>query len=151
VTQPDDAPAEQGVARRQVTVRDDGDERVYVEWFAGQGRQSFTRICTDDGATDETVIAADVNELGQLADALRDAKARLRDAGTADGTTMVRDLGAVERVYVETDGGFGTLAVERLGELHRMVVFDADEAGTLATAVERAKAELPSIEEGPHV
>jgi len=29
--------------------------------------------------------------------------------------------------------------------------FDADEAGTLATAVERAKEELPSIEEGPHV
>jgi hypothetical protein len=139
------------MARRQVTVRDDGHERVYVEWFAGQGRQSFTRVIADDGATDETVIAADVNELGQLADALRDAQARLGDSGTDDGTTMVRDLGAVERVYVETDGGFGTLTVERVGRLHQMMVFDADEAGTLATAVERAKAELPSVEEGPHV
>lgn len=139
------------MTRREVVVRDDGDERVYVEWLVGQGRQSFTRICTDDGATDETVLTADVNELGQLVDALRDAEARLRDADAADGTTMVRDLGAVERVYVETDGGFATLAVEQLGGLDRMVVFDADEADTLATAVERAKAELPSVKEGPHV
>lgn len=139
------------MSRREVVVRDDGDERVYVEWFVGQGRQSFTRITTDDGATDEIVMAADVNELGQLADALRDAQARLGDSGAADGTTMVRDLGAVERVYVETDGDYGTLAVEQVGKLDRMVVFDAEEAGTLAAAVERAKAELPSIEEGPHV
>ena len=139
------------MTRREVVVRDDGDERVYVEWFVGQGRQSFTRVTTDDGATDETVMAADVNELGQLADALRDAQTRLGDSGTADGTTMVRDLGAVERVYVETDGDYGTLAVEQVGKLDRMVVFDAEEAGTLAAAVERAKAELPSIEEGPHV
>jgi hypothetical protein len=139
------------MTRREVVVRDDGDERVYVEWFVGQERQSFTRITTDDGATDEIVMAADVNELGQLADALRDAQARLGDSGAADGTTMVRDLGAVERVYVETDGDYGTLAVEQVGKLDRMVVFDAEEAGTLAAAVERAKAELPSIEEGPHV
>jgi hypothetical protein len=139
------------MTRREVVVRDDGDERVYVEWFVGQGRESFTRICTDDGATDETVVAADVNELGQLADAFRDAQARLGDSGAADGGTMVRDLGALERVYVETDGEYGTLAVERVGRLDQMVVFDADEAGTLAAAVERAKAELPSVEEGPHV
>ena len=139
------------MTRREVVVRDDGDERVYVEWFVGQERQSFTRITTDDGATDEIVMAADVNELGQLADALRDAQARLGDSGAADGTTMVRDLGAVERVYVETDGDYGTLAVEQVGKLDRMVVFDAEEAGTLAAAVERAKAELPSVKEGPHV
>lgn len=139
------------MARRQVTVRDDGHERVYVEWFVGQGRQSFTRIIADDGATDETVVAADVNELGQLVDAFRDAKSRLGDSDATDDGTMVRDLGAVERVYVETDGDYGTLAVEQVGQLERMLVFDADEASTLATAVERAKAELPSVEEGPHV
>lgn len=139
------------MTRREVVVRDDGDERVYVEWFAGQERQSFTRITTDDGATDEIVMAADVNELGQLADALRDAQARLGDSGAGDGGTMVRDLGALERVYVETDGEYGTLAVERVGRLHQMVVFDAEEAETLAAAVDRAKAELPSVKEGPHV
>jgi len=139
------------MTRRQVTIRNDGEERVYVEWFVLEGRQSFTRIIADDGATDETVVTADVNELGQLVDAFRDAHARLGDSDATDDGTMVRDLGALERVYVETDGDYGTLAVEQAGQLDRMVVFDADEASTLAAAVERAKAELPSVEEGPHV
>ena len=143
-------PAED-VARREITVRDDGDERVFVERYVGRGMQRFTRIRTDDGTTDETVVAADVNELGQLADAFRDAKSRLDDADATDAGTMVRDLGAFERVYVETEGDYGTLVVEQLNELKRMLVFDAEEASTLAAAAERAKAELPSVEEGPHV
>lgn len=145
-----DAGMGSGMTRREEEVRDDGTERVYVEWFVGQGRQSFTRIQTVDETGDKRVLAADVNELGQLLRALRHARERL--SGQTDGFArkMVRDLG-IERVFVERDGGFAALVVEELGEVDRALVVDEDDLGTLIGAIEQAKDELPSVEVGPHV
>lgn len=149
-TRDPDAGPPSGLTRRREKIRDDEDEHVYVEWFVGQNRQSFTTIYVDDENGSEMMLAANINELGQLLTALRQAKERLSDGSAAPSATMVRDL-LGESVRVESEDAFATLVVEQGGEIVRMLVFNESELGELIDAVEQAKDELPSVEMGPHV
>jgi hypothetical protein len=143
----DREPAADAVTKRQRTVRDTDDEAVYVTWFvrADAASGGFVTIEAVDDEGTLRVLSPDTNELGQLLRALETA---LNDSQT--GREVVRDLG-LERVYVEWEGRFVTLAVEEMGDLSRMLVLDTDEAAELRDAVEAAKDEVPSPEAGPHV
>lgn len=132
--------------KREVTLRDDLDERVWVEWYVGNGA-CFTSILSEEDGVELRVLSLDSNELSQMSLALRQAA----DTGLCDTKNlMVRDLG-MERVWVEHSDGYATIVFEKLGEIDRMLVLDETEVDELLDAIERAEGELPRTEEDPHV
>lgn len=134
-----DAGEGQTPRKRSETVRDDPDERVCVEWYIGTPTPSFVRVTSGD----ETLLSLDRNEVKQAATAARAA---------CDGRgEYVRNMGAVERVWFESDDGFVTLVVEGAGDVERIIVFGRDEADTLVEVLEEADEEITPVEAGPYV
>jgi len=125
--------------KRTETVRDDPDERVCVEWFEDTPTPSFVRVSCGD----ETMLSLDRNEVEQAATAAR--------AACDGGEELVRNMGALERVWFESDDGFVTLVVEGAGDLERMIVFDRDEAARLAELLEAVDQAIPPVEDEPYV
>lgn len=146
----DREPLAEAVTKRVRTVRDTGDEAVFLTWLVRDDVEQaggFTAVevaDADDGVLPVCTVQND--ELAPLASALETAL----DAEDP-GRKLFRDLGLLRRVYVEWEGRFVTLAVEEMGDLSRMLVLDTDEAAELRDAVEAAKDELPAPEAGPHV
>lgn len=128
--------------KRDVTLRDDSTERVWVEWYSPPGG-SFTSIFSEQDGDELRIFSADANELGRLLAALRDEIAP--DANRS----MVRDLG-FERAWLERSDGFVTLVVESAAG-RRMLVLDEAEVKKLIDAVERAEDELTGTEGDAHV
>lgn len=126
---------------RVVTLRDGGDERVWVSWFLKPVGGSFTTIYSERDGDELRVLSLESKELSQLLVALAPKK----------DTQMVRDMGSAERVYIERSEGFVTVTVEELGAVDRVLVLDESEAETLSKAIERAEAELPGTEDDAHV
>lgn len=127
--------------RREVTLRDDGDERVWVDWIVDGYTAGFVYIRSSQAGEEERFVALDTNELSQLRAAL----------DPAEDAELVRDMGALERVSVGRDDGHVTLAVEELGQVARVLVLREAEAKALYDAIERAEDELPRTEDEPHV
>ena len=127
--------------KREVTLRDDGDERVWVEWVANTPTPSFVQLRSERRGDELRMLALDTNELSQLRRAV--------EAGEDD--SLARDMGAFERVAVERTDGFVTITVEQLGEVERMLVLSSEEADTLLDAIARAEDELPRTEDDAYV
>jgi len=125
--------------KRTETIRDDPEDRVRVEWFEDTPTPSFVRVSRGD----ETVLSLDRNEVEQAATAAR--------AACDGGEELVRNMGAIERVWFESDDGFVTLVVEGAGDLERMIVFARDEAARLAELLEAVGEAIPPVEAGPYV
>lgn len=140
-----------GVEKRERTIRDTGDERLFAEWYQGRQAGGHTYIRHREGADTETLLTADVNELGALLDALTAAKGALSSGESAPGRQLVRDMGAFERVCVEWDTGVACLTVEALGTTEHMLILAEPEVAELADAVEEAAEELPEVDCGPHL
>jgi hypothetical protein len=126
---------------RVVTLREDEDERVWVNWFVKNVGGSFTTIYSERDGDEARILSLQSRELSQMLLAL--------DPG--EDIHMVRDMGAFERAYTERSDGFVTVTVEELGAVDRVLVLDESEAETLSKAIERAEAELPGTEDEPHV
>jgi hypothetical protein len=130
--------------KREVTLREDADERVWVEWFVGCGG-SFTSVYIEEGGDKDRMLTLDSNELSQLLTALQD----VTGPGLYSQNHLVRDLG-IERVWVERSAEYLSLNVEQSGEIDRMLILDQGETEELIEAVERAEDELPRTEDAPH-
>jgi len=126
--------------RHEVTLRDDGDERVWVDWIVDGYTAGFVYIRSSAGK-ENFFLGLDTNELSQLRAAL----------DPAEDAELVRDMGPLERVSVGRDDGHVTLAVEELGQVARVLVLREAEAKALYDAAGRAEDELPRTEDEPHV
>lgn len=79
-----------------------------------------------------------------------------RDADTPTmRRRMVRDLGAIERVYAEwvpgETGMFVTVMVEELGETERMLSVEPNEIDRLIEVLEQARDDLPNTDRGAYL
>ena len=133
--------------KREVTLRDDGDERVWVEWFNVSGRDGTVNILSEQDGEEVIMASFHPRELGQLLDALQDVSG----PGLHSTYSMVRDLGDFERVWLEWSGTSLSLIVEQVAEIKRILVIDPDGIEKLIATIERAEDEFPRTEDDAHV
>ena len=126
------------------TIRSDADERVWVEWFIQTSTTSYVHLRVDGYRGEEEMLILDSVELHQAVRALDQS---------LDGSDVapIRNMGAFERVWLESEDSYVTIVVEKVGEIEHMLVLDESEASELRDAVELAKEQIAGVEDDPHV
>ena len=142
---PDAGRGDRTPTRRTEPIRDTEGETVYVEWYVNTPTSSWVRLRAEERGEEHRVIDLDSIEVPQAVRALR----VVLDNET--GGALIRDLDPMERVWVESEGGYVTIRTEEVRKPAEMLVLEESEARALLSAVELAKQEIGDVEDDPYV